>query len=68
MFMLGLVTGVGRNPTSSRAAEERGGWMGGKRSNGGKDTYGRWPVVGRPARQPPGRGGVGCRLMVVLLP
>ncbi len=23
---------------SSRAAEERGGWMGGKRSSGGKDT------------------------------
>ena len=46
---------------SSRAAEERDGWMGGKRSSGGKDTWGRVPVVGRPARQPPGRGGVGWR-------
>ncbi len=37
-------------------------------SRGGKDTCGRVPVVGRPARQPPGRVGVGWRPKAVLLP
>ena len=37
-------------------------------SSGGKDTCGRVPVVGRPARQLPGRVGVGWRPKAVLLP